>query len=254
MTVKLSYLFALAWLAAGPALAGSVAPSQDGETLIPVPRMKPANLVPHAKAAVSWPAEAGDWPGAAVAEARAACEPALEGKDIAWTPLAPLGKEGSCGAPAPVEVTAIAGVALVPSATLTCPMAAALHDWITRSVQPAAERDLKTRVVTIHTASSYVCRLRNNQASGKLSEHGRANALDMSGFAFARTKEVTVADGWGGLLQKIGLSRKGGFLEDIRKDACGHFTTVLGPGSDAYHGDHFHVDALQRKNGWRICN
>ena len=49
------------------------------------------------------------------------------------------------------------------------------------------------------------------------------------------------------------LSKNGSFLEDIRKAACPHFTTVLGPGSDPYHGDHFHVDVLQRKGGYRIC-
>ena len=31
--------------------------------------------------------------------------------------------------------------------------------------------------------------------------------------------------------------------------ACGDFTTVLGPGADVYHGDHFHLDVLMRKNG-----
>ena len=67
---------------------------------------------------------------------------------------------------------------------------------------------------------------------------------------------VTVGgkDNWGeGLLGAVGLSKGGSFLEDIRKAACTHFTTVLGPGSDPYHGDHFHVDVLQRKGDYRIC-
>ncbi|MGL4295058.1 MAG: extensin family protein, partial [Aestuariivirga sp.] len=45
----------------------------------------------------------------------------------------------------------------------------------------------------------------------------------------------------------------GSFLEAVRSGACKQFATVLGPGSDAYHGDHFHVDAIQRKNDYRIC-
>jgi hypothetical protein len=56
-----------------------------------------------------------------------------------------------------------------------------------------------------------------------------------------------------GLLSAIGLSPRAEFLKQVRKEACASFTTVLGPGSDPYHGDHFHVDALQRKNGFRIC-
>jgi len=89
-----------------------------------------------------------------------------------------------------------------------------------------------------------------------MSEHSKANALDMSGFTFAKSTDVAVGgkDNWGqGLLGAMGLSKGGSFLEDIRAAACTHFTTVLGPGSDPFHGDHFHVDVLQRKGGYRIC-
>ena len=89
-----------------------------------------------------------------------------------------------------------------------------------------------------------------------MSEHGKANALDMSGFSFAKNDGVTVegSGGWSqGLLAAAGLSKNGSFLEDIRKESCKHFTTVLGPGSDPFHGDHFHVDVLRRKGGYRIC-
>jgi hypothetical protein len=101
-----------------------------------------------------------------------------------------------------------------------------------------------------------VCRRRNNSSSGKMSEHSRANALDMSGFTFAeKAKGLAVGGGnWGqGVLASLGVSKSGSFLESIRQDACTHFTTVLGPGSDPYHGDHFHVDVLRRKGGYRIC-
>lgn len=251
MVLRLGFTAAFMALGAVAAVAASTAPSQE-ERLIPIPRQKPANLVPQL-ALPGWPAAGGGWPAGTVKVERASCARLLAGKSIAWSPLAPIGREGGCGAAAPVEVAAIDGVTLMPSATLTCAMAAALHDWITGAVQPAARKDLGTQVTVIHTASSYACRLRNNRASGKLSEHGRANALDMAGFSFARTKDVAVADGWGGFLRKIGFSRKGNFLEDIRGAACTHFTTVLGPGSDSYHGDHFHVDVLQRRNGWRVC-
>ena len=38
-----------------------------------------------------------------------------------------------------------------------------------------------------------------------------------------------------------------------RESACKHFAAILDPGADAYHGDQFHVDAIQRKNDYRIC-
>ncbi|MFN4141678.1 extensin family protein [Aestuariivirga sp.] len=200
--------------------------------------------------------ERAGWPAAAVAEARQACGKLLEGREIDYQALGPLGGEGSCGAPAPVSVSRVAGVAISPPATLTCDMAAALHDWIAQTVQPAARRRLGTEVTEVSAGTSYACRRRNNSSSGKLSEHGRANALDMAGFSFAKRTDVAVggSGSWGeGLLGAIGISKNGSFLEDIRKGACAHFTTVLGPGSDPYHGDHFHVDVLRRKGDYRIC-
>ena len=41
------------------------------------------------------------------------------------------------------------------------------------------------------------------------------------------------------------------FLRDVRKAGCGPFTTVLGPGSDSYHSDHFHFDLAQRGKSGR---
>ena len=35
--------------------------------------------------------------------------------------------------------------------------------------------------------------------------------------------------------------------------ACARFSTVLGPGSDAFHNDHIHVDNIERHGGYRIC-
>jgi hypothetical protein len=43
------------------------------------------------------------------------------------------------------------------------------------------------------------------------------------------------------------------FREGLRKSACAQFTTVLGPGSDGSHEDHIHVDLLERRGGYRIC-
>ena len=35
--------------------------------------------------------------------------------------------------------------------------------------------------------------------------------------------------------------------------ACTRFSTVLGPGSDWYHEDHIHLDLMERRNNYRIC-
>jgi hypothetical protein len=45
------------------------------------------------------------------------------------------------------------------------------------------------------------------------------------------------------------------FLHAMRKAACGWFTTVLGPGSDAAHATHMHFDILRHgsSENYRIC-
>ena len=237
------------------------------ETAIPMPKLRPAPA-PEAAPPPAPPAAEGDpsgtspdkepgvWSAAAIEDARRACRGLLDGLDLEYDLLDPIGEPGGCGAPAPVSVRRVAGVALTPAATLTCGMAAALHGWISVTVKPAARTRLRTEVTEIRGGTSYACRRRNNASSGKLSEHGKANALDMAGFGFeADGKDVAVGGGnWGeGILASLGLSRGGSFLDDIRAGACEYFTTVLGPGSDPHHGDHFHVDVLQRKGGYRIC-
>lgn len=221
---------------------------------IPVPRPNPRRQQVAPPIADTEPMPDGKgWTDAEVDAALRACRETLAGLDIGYTPQAPLGASGGCGAPAPILLSRVGAVSFTPPAIVTCDLAAGIHSWMTRSVQPAARRRLKTEVSEVRVAASYVCRRRNNQAGGKLSEHGRANALDMSGFGFAKSKDVTVGDGWGGILGSIGLSSGGSFLNDIQKEACADFTTVLGPGSDSYHGNHFHVDVLKRKGGYRIC-
>ncbi|TIS79786.1 MAG: extensin family protein, partial [Mesorhizobium sp.] len=43
------------------------------------------------------------------------------------------------------------------------------------------------------------------------------------------------------------------FLNAVRKAACGPFKTVLGPGSDADHSLHLHLDLAPRRNGGTFC-
>ena len=227
---------------------------------VPKPTPRPAAAAPKQEPKPAAPpapvSTARDWSAAEIEEERRKCRTLLGGLDLDAEPLAPIGQSGACGAPAPVLVTQVAGVALRPSATLTCDMAAALHGWVSGALKPAARDRLNAEVSAINTATSYACRRRNNLSTGKMSEHSRANALDMSGFAFAPRDEaaaVTVGK-WGeGIALAAGVSRDGSFLEAVRQGACQHFTTVLGPGSDPYHGDHFHVDVLRRKNDYRIC-
>jgi hypothetical protein len=237
---------------AKPAFLALVAPK---EAIIPRPRAKPGKPGTAAITARAWPKSTGEWPKSEVVAARVACEKMLGGLDIIWRPDQPIGEPGGCGTPAPIAIAEVAQVRIDPPATVNCAFAQALHGWFSQSVQPLARSRVGAGVAGIRNASSYACRRRNNASSGKLSEHARANALDIAAFDFTKKTQITVAGGATGLLQKIGLSAKGNFMTAVRKSACGYFNTVLGPGADRYHGDHFHVDLMKLRPGrFKMCH
>jgi len=133
-------------------------------------------------------------------------------------------------------------VPVKPPATLRCGMATAVVQWI-RSDVAALAADLGTTVSELDNFDSFECRGRNRIVGAKLSEHGRANALDVRGIKLANGRSLSLTDR--------------DVPRDIRKkvmaSVCERFTTVLGPGSDGYHEDHIHLDLAERRNGYRIC-
>jgi hypothetical protein len=145
-------------------------------------------------------------------------------------------------------IAAVGPVEIKPAATLACPMVSALDRWITESMQPAAQRWFRQPVVEIKQISAYSCRGMNGQPGARISEHAFGNALDIASFTLADGRRITVKDGWRGSPQEQG------FLRDIQGAACEQFNTVLAPGSNRFHYDHFHFDLMRRGSGHRICN
>ena len=138
-------------------------------------------------------------------------------------------------------------VAVKPAATLACPIVSVLDRWLADSVQPAAMRWLGARVVEIKQISAYSCRGMNGNPSAHISEHAFGNALDIAAFTLADGRRIAVKDGW------HGSAEEQGFLRDIQGAACQQFSTVLAPGSNAYHYDHIHVDLMRRSSRRVIC-
>lgn len=150
-----------------------------------------------------------------------------------------------CGADDAIRVDKVAGVVLAPTAVTTCPVAVAFADWLEQSVAPSARARLDGEVVRIRQVSDYVCRTRNNEPGGKMSEHAFANAIDIATFVLADGSRISVVRDWaiGDDAPPAGL-----FLEDVWRAACGPFKTVLGPLADAAHEDHIHLDAAERRS------
>lgn len=160
----------------------------------------------------------------------------IQGKKVGDVP----GKIRGCGAKNAVAITSVSGVALSRPATMTCETAVALNQWVEKSVKPTFRR--RGPVVEMRVAAHYACRTRNNQKGGRISEHGKGKAIDISAFTMKDGEVITVLEGW-----KRGSTRR--LLQKVHKGACGPFGTVLGPNADGYHRDHFHFDTASYRSG-----
>lgn len=161
---------------------------------------------------------------------------------IEATRRAPVEGPGRCGIPAAYSVTEVAGVRLSRPATLTLATAEALETWVRRVVVPeVGNRGGGLESLTV--AASYACRTRNSRPDTRISEHALGRAIDISGFVFADGTRMTVEDGW------RGDRRDRKLLRALHRGACGPFGTVLGPESDRYHQDHFHLDIARYRSG-----
>jgi hypothetical protein len=156
---------------------------------------------------------------------------------------------GTCGMQQPLRVNALSrgNVKLSSAATLACPIVPTTDRWLDKVVQKAASERLGSPVVEIR-AGSYSCRAMNNgSGTRRTSEHAYGNALDIFGFRLADGREVTVRGGWNGRPEERA------FLREVFLGACDMFSTVLGPGADMFHYDHFHVDLARHGKGRQIC-
>lgn len=166
-------------------------------------------------------------------------DPDLQGEPVGFVP----GRIKGCGIEEAVRLKSVSGVALSQPAVLDCPTAKALKRWTDTGPKPAL-RGTGGGLASYRVAAHYACRTRNNQPGARISEHGRGKAIDISGFVTQDGTTITVLDDWN--------SRNAQLLRSMHKAACGPFGTVLGPNSDRFHRDHFHLDTA-RYGGGAYC-
>lgn len=216
---------------------------------VPLPKPRPAEAPSAERDKSDKEEQANGKPeqAAPAAPEPSACRQALT-EAIAIAPSIPdIKGNGGCGGEDLVRLEAIVlpdkrRVSVKPAAILRCPMASALVEWVRSDIAPLAAR-VGSAVSDIDNFDSFECRGRNRVVGAKLSEHGRANALDVRAFKFADGSHVSLTD----------RTVPRGVRESVLQSACARFSTVLGPGSDGYHEDHIHLDLSERRNNYRIC-
>jgi hypothetical protein len=170
----------------------------------------------------------------ALATDGAACIDVLNQSDIRFSSIPDRRVDGDCGFENAVRATHTP-VPIEPGVTATCSLMAAL-DWYEHVLQPAAGRDLGSRLTGIDQLGTYACRNINSEKTGPRSEHTTANAIDIAAFRFADDRTISVAADW------IKQTPTGRFLKDAHVAACGLFNVVLGPDYNRLHANHFHLD------------
>ncbi len=155
------------------------------------------------------------------------------------TPAREIDGPGICGLYHPFKVSALANasVAIDQPVTMDCAMIPALESWLAESVQPVAQARFGQGVVGLNVFGAYSCRSVDNIEGAQLSEHAFGNAIDVAGFRLADGRSISVVENW-----KKTDSQEAAFLHEVHAGACQHFTTVLGPGADVFHYNHFHLD------------
>ncbi|MDR3488664.1 MAG: extensin family protein [Bradyrhizobium sp.] len=220
---------------------------------VPLPRPRPADAPAAEPNAVAdgnrtpAPSDTPAEPAAAAEPVPSACRRALT-ETIAIAPSIPeIHGAGGCGGVDLVRLEAVVlpdkrQVSVKPAAILRCAMASAIADWIRTDIAPLAA-GVGSAISSLDNFDSFECRSRNRIVGAQLSEHGRANALDVRALKLANGQSISLTDPT--------VPRE--LRESVLHSVCARFSTVLGPGSDGYHEDHIHLDLMERHGNYRIC-
>ena len=215
----------------------------------PLPRPRPAQAPP--RTAAHEPAEQAK-PEPVIDQA---CLDRLTAAGIQFESITlPPATKAGCAIDTPVRLKAIklaprwrTSIRLPDEPTLSCRFGERFGEWLRDLVAPLIAGELAVELKSVRTGPGYECRNRNRAEAGKLSAHASGLAADIASFELANGRTISVKpDGDDHMRATFGA---------IRIAACGWFTTVLGPGSDAAHADHMHVDIMQHGSSdrYRIC-
>jgi hypothetical protein len=176
----------------------------------------------------------------------------IAGGSRAEVATVPASTARGCGIAAPVRLSSVVlpsgeVVGLPDQPILECQFAFVLADYVRLVVAPLGAATLGSRVVSIETGPGFECSDRNRLVGGKISAHGKGLAVDVVAVAFANKRRVSI--------EHQDSTAEASFMRAMRLAACGWFTTVLGPGTDAFHANNMHLDIEEHgSNGnYRIC-
>lgn len=173
-----------------------------------------------------------------------ACYDGLVKLGVEFTRLATPVGTGVCSVADAVEMRSIsiAGnvVKLPDRPTFNCGFASKFASWLKNEASPIVKKATRTNIAALGTGPGFQCRGRNGDSNAKTSEHGFGNAVDIERIKLADGEIIVIRDAMtiGAKYQPV--------LATLRASGCQYFTTVLGPGANSTHAEHFHFDLARR--------
>ncbi|MDR9771579.1 extensin family protein [Rhizobium hidalgonense] len=230
-----------AWNDGSPVVAPSRVPEEDESEEVAM--LKPNNPM------MSEPAVPLD--PSVMPASELACRRELKRMGVLFDDKPPISNGPACQVPYPVSLKGLSGnIGVSPAVTLNCQVTLAFAKWVKNELAPSARYRYWSGIRTIQPLGGYSCRRMNNsrQRYNPMSEHAHGNAIDVGKFVLKNGHEIDV--------RKKGLFslREGRLLKAVRTDSCRYFSTVLGPGSNPEHWNHFHFDLRSRKSGKVYCD
>lgn len=227
---------------------------QTTASSVPLPPVRPAELRPN-QASQSQSAPAPSAAPAATApvapplaptEETAACDRLLASNTVKAERLPAVAEASGCNIAIPVKLSGIlladrTAVVLEPPVTVRCAMAGVVADWVRLDLTPLLAS--QGGLAKLSGLGGYACRTRDRIVGAKLSEHALGNAVDIGAFDLKTGKSVKVTEAAGYV----------SLFAAVKLTACARFATVLGPGADAYHKDHLHIDIEDRRHQRHLC-
>lgn len=235
----------LALAMTSPAVAAPLPPGRPAELSVGgrTPPVTPPPPTPAPPSAATTP------PGA-----DATCPDRLRARGVELEITAqPAASDASCRIEGPVRLLSVPdptapgrAISLPERPMVACRFAEPFSQWLGQIAAPLLKVAKGAELKAIRTGPGFVCRTRNHQSGAgvKMSAHSLGLAVDIAGFDFSDGSTLDV---------KAGPAAD--TLAAIRTAACGWFTTVLGPGADASHSDHLHLDIQLHGSSdrYRIC-
>ena len=167
------------------------------------------------------------------------------------TPIGPQ-PDPQCSVVDAVHLTALrmadgAAITFPDKPTIACATASTFSSFVRDLLSPLAKGTYGSPVARVWTGPGLDCRTRDHIPGAKLSAHGQGLAVDIAQLELQDGRRIEVGR------PKSEADRA--FETAALAGGCGYFHTALGPGADAFHETHWHLDLVPRgtKGDAKFC-